>query len=92
MQKLVYQRRVEKNTSTNSLEALAQVQGSFLYQKEVDTFLPHLSYYGSFLPNQTLFQSMKSKGLCGNCFPLLFLVSGCDLYNEIWILHNAVIT
>ena len=66
-----------------SLEALAQVQGSFLYQKEVDTFLPHLSYYGSFSPNQTLFQSMKSKGLCGNCFPLLFLVSGCDFYNEI---------
>ena len=66
-----------------SLADLYQVQSSFLYQNEVDTFLPQLSDFGSFLPNQTHFQSMKSKGLCGNYFPLLFLVSGCEFYNEV---------
>ena len=55
MRKPVYERRIEKNFHLLSLAALAQVQGSFLYQKKVDTFFAPFTDYGSFFAKPNAF-------------------------------------
>ena len=59
MRKPVYQKRFKKKIHILSLAALAQVQGSFLYQNEVDTFFAQFIWLWEFFAKPTAFSKYE---------------------------------